>query len=217
VFVVAGDSAVDVEGFGDSFSNLGDFSSVFIGVISFFLFEDLGVFSLEEVFLAETFSLLFGGDYLTGDFLGDSSSTLGFLTGDLAAEKIENVCLACVVDSGLTLTGLSSSESLTILFFLLLLTFTGEFDSSISTLTSLLLVLISSLFSNTLSSFFVDLSAFFSFLTLGDFVLVLGLSSFTFSGDFVVVLELSFFTFSGDFSFFCELSFSVSSLIFFGA
>jgi len=45
VFVVAGDSAVDVEGLGDSFSNFGDFSSVFVGVISFFLFEDLGVFS----------------------------------------------------------------------------------------------------------------------------------------------------------------------------
>jgi len=210
VFVVAGDSAVDVEGLGDSFSNLGDFSSVFMGVTSFILFEDLGVFSLEEIFLAETFSLLFGGDFLTGDFLGDSSSTLGFLTGDLAAEKIENVCLACVVDSGFALTGLSSSESLTILFFLLLLTFTGEFDSSFieaSTLTSLILVLISSLFYNTLSSsffvdfssFLVDFSAFFSFFDLGRFCLCFRTFFLYFLGRFCLCFRTFFLYFLGGF------------------
>jgi hypothetical protein len=131
-----GEDSFEVEGFGDSalgdflgddFSVLGDFSDFHLGVFSALLF-------LEE-------SELFGGD-----FLGDSL-VIDFLAGDLS--KIAKACL------DLDLTGLSSSLSLTILFFLDLLTLTGDIDSSsFSDLTS------DSSFVSTLisfSSFFGDL------------------------------------------------------------
>lgn len=123
-----GDDSFEVEGFGDS--ALGDFLGDSFSV--------LGVFSA-LLFLEE--SELFGGD-----FLGDSL-VIDFLAGDLS--KIAKDCL------DLDLTGLSSSLSLTILFFLDLLTLTGDMDSSsFSDLTS------HSSFVSTLisfSSFFGDI------------------------------------------------------------